>query len=66
MSLLNPTIDTLHAGSDSLGSTLTELKPPPNEFRILAAKLSEISPEIPEMPAITLEKYKPWARRSQQ
>jgi hypothetical protein len=38
-SLHNPTVDTLHAGSDSRGST----------------ELTEISPEIPETPVITLE-----------
>jgi hypothetical protein len=51
----NPTVDTLHAGPDSRGSTLTELEPPPNEFRVLAVELSEISPEIPETQAIALE-----------
>ena len=32
---------------------MTELEPPPNEFRALAVELSEISPEIPETPVIT-------------
>jgi hypothetical protein len=45
----NPTVDTLHAGSDSRGSTETES--PPN----LAVELPEILPEIPETPAITLK-----------
>jgi hypothetical protein len=52
-SLHNPTIDTLHAGSDSRGSILTELEPPPNDFRALAIELSKISP--PETLVIALE-----------
>ena len=31
-SLHNPTVDTLHAGSDSLGSTLIELEPLPDSI----------------------------------
>jgi len=45
--LYSSTLDTFHAGSDSLGSILTELEPS-KEFRVLAAKLPEISPEIPD------------------
>jgi hypothetical protein len=49
----NPTVDTLHAGSDSRG--FTEPESPPNKFRVLAVELSEILPEIPETPAIRLK-----------
>jgi len=48
-------LDIFHAGLDSLGSTLAEVEPSPKEFRILAAKLPEISPEIPEISAAALE-----------
>jgi hypothetical protein len=50
-SLYNLTPDTLHAGLDSLGPTLTRLELPPKEYGALVAELSEISPEIPETPA---------------
>ena len=51
----NPTPDIPHAGPDSLGPILTRLEPPPKEYGVLAAELSEISPEIPETPAATLK-----------
>ena len=50
-----PTIEALHAGTDSLESTSTELERPPKDSRGSVAERLENSPEIPETPIVALE-----------
>jgi len=48
-------VDGLHTGTNSLGSTSTAIKSPPRDSRALVAERPDISPEIPETPAVAFE-----------
>jgi hypothetical protein len=50
-----PTVEALHAGTDSLESASTELERPPKDSRGSVAERPENSPEIPETPTVALE-----------
>jgi hypothetical protein len=50
-----PTVEALHAGTDSLESTSTELECPPKDSRGPVAERPENSPEVPETPTVALE-----------
>jgi hypothetical protein len=45
-------VDTLHVRIDSLRFNSTEFEPPPKDSRAPIAERSEISPVIPETPAV--------------
>jgi hypothetical protein len=51
----NPTIDALHASTDSLRSASVEIEPPPENSTAPIVERPAIWPEIPETPALTLE-----------
>jgi len=54
----DPSVDTLHNGTDSSRSPSTELEPAPKDSRALVTDRPENSPEIPETPVIALEKIR--------
>jgi hypothetical protein len=54
----NLSVDSLHIGTDSSSSPLTELEPAPKDSRAFITKRPGNSPEIPETPIIALEKMR--------
>jgi hypothetical protein len=54
----NPTVDTLHAGTDSPRSPSIEFEPAPKNSKAPVTERIESSLEIPETPEVALEKIR--------